>query len=460
MMRISHTAAGPPMALGLLTLGLLSMASGAWATEAGETSHVLTLERAIEIALDGNRELRISGARLGAAEAGVDEARSFRLPRLELDGVYQRTDNPVLVFSNLLGQSNFQAENFALDSLNEPDPLDNWKARIQLSQPLWTWGRVQGGIEAAGLERDAAGADRRAAHQRVIHRVIESYTGAVLARGQLEVTRESLATARAHVELVGDLRRAGLVVESDLLQAEVRESEVRELTIRAESGAEIATSALNLALGRDLDIAIALPADLAIADDRETASDELSELVARAWSQRPDLEAARSRSAAGERRTRVERAARRPELGLGASYEMNAEDFFGADGDNWAVTVGLSFDLFDGRRGRARVSRAEALANEAGERAELLAQSISLEVRRACFELRAARQRLEQAAKGARLAQRSLEIVADRYREGLTVLTELLDAETALTRSRLRSIAAQRDLLLARATLDLATGDL
>ncbi len=423
-------------------------------------SPVLTLDRAIEIALAGNRELRASEARLGAASAGVDEARAARLPRLVLDGSYQRTDNPVLVFSNLLGQSNFQAENFRLDDLNEPDPLDNWKARISVAQPVWTGGRIAGAVDAAGLERDAAESDREAARQRVVHQVIESYTGAVLARGELEVTRESLATARAHVELVSDLRRGGLVVESDLLQAEVRESEVRELTIRAESGAEVAAAALNLALGRDLDTPVALPAGLEMDAAATPEEAGLAELVERARGRRQHLAAARRRHAASERFEGIERAARRPEVGVGASWEMNAEDFFGADGDNWALTVGLSFDLFDGHRARARRQRAAESSREAAERTELLAQSVSLEVRRAYFERRAARQRLEQAEKGVALAERSLEIIEDRYREGLTILPELLDAETALTRARLRRIAAQRDVLLAGATLDLAIGDL
>ena len=446
----------------LLTAAVALAAGPRWA-RAEEAPPVLSLEAAVDLALEGNRTLRASLARLASARAGLKEARSLRLPRLELAGVYQRTDNPVLVFSNLLGQASFAAENFELDSLNEPDPLDNWKARVRLSQPLWTWGRLKGGIDAAGLERDAAESDRESARQRLVHQVIESYTGAVLARGELEVTRESLKTARAHVELVGDLRRGGLVVESDLLQTEVRESEVRELTLRAESAAEVAVAALNLALGRDLETPVTLPADLepgAATADEAADNAELTRLVERAWSRRPDLQSARSRRASSERQTRVARASRRPEVGLGAGYEMNAEDFFGGDGDNWALTVGLSFNLFDGGGARARVDRAAARASEAQEIAELLAQSISLEVRRAYFELRSARQRRLQAEKGVELAERSLEIIADRYREGLTTLPELLDAETALTRSRLRRIAATRDLLLAQATLDLATGDL
>ncbi|MCP4550224.1 MAG: TolC family protein [bacterium] len=76
------------------------------------------------------------------------------------------------------------------------------------------------------------------------------------------------------------------------------------------------------------------------------------------------------------------------------------------------------------------------------------------------YELRAAAQRLEQARRSVELAARSHDIIQDRYREGLTILPELLDGETALTRARLREVAARRDVLVARATLDLATGNL
>ncbi|RMH19257.1 MAG: hypothetical protein D6696_11150, partial [Acidobacteria bacterium] len=82
------------------------------------------------------------------------------------------------------------------------------------------------------------------------------------------------------------------------------------------------------------------------------------------------------------------------------------------------------------------------------------------EVRRAAAELAAARARLAQGERAVALAERSLAIVRDRYREGLTVLSELLDAENALTRARLRRLAARRDLLLGRAALKLATGRL
>jgi outer membrane protein TolC len=428
------------------------------ATPVAGDEPVLTLEQAIAIAVEHNRELQAADARLGAAAAGLDEARAERLPRLGLSAAVQRTDHPVLVFSNLLGRQRFTAEDFALDRLNHPDPLSNWQTRVSVTQPLWTGGRIGHAVAAAELQRDAAGSGREATRQQVIHAVIEAHTWAALADRRLEVARGSLETARAHVEWVRDLWQGGLVVESDVLQAEVRVSEVEELAIRAESGVEIARAALNLALGRDLATPVALPAGVELGPpDSEI---DLEALLATAGNQRPDLRAAHQLAGAAGRRVDLERAGRRPEIGLEAGWEADAADFFGADGDSWTVGVGLRLDLFDGHRRRARVRRADHRRREAEAWAALLAESVGLEVRRAASELAAAEKRLDQGDRAVALAERGLTIVEDRYREGLTVLTELLDAQDALTRARLRRLEARRDVALARASLDLATGNL
>jgi len=440
----------------IATLALFLLAAGsaaAWASSAP----VLTLERAIEIAEEYNRGLRGADARLGAAEAGIAEARSHRLPRIDLEGGFLRTDNPVFVFGNLLTQENFQAENFDLQRLNRPAPLDNWKARLTIEQPLWTGGFLSASEQAARLHRDALAAGRERTRQEVIRQVAEDYASAVLARHRLAVASDALATAQAHVRLIGDLREGGLVVESDLLQARVRESEVHEMVIRAESSVEISRAALNLALGRDLSTSVVLPEDL---DLRPDPASDLDALIARARHQRPDLRAARLRLAAAESQIGMAKSGKRPRLGLHGSYETNSEDFFGNDGDNWSLAVGLELPLFDGFGTRARVQRARERAREASELAELSSQTLALEVYQGFHQLRAARQRLEQTTQGAELARRSLVMVEDRYKEGLITLPEFLEAETALTAARLRQVTARRDVLLAGIGLDLATGDL
>ena len=55
-------------------------------------------------------------------------------------------------------------------------------------------------------------------------------------------------------------------------------------------------------------------------------------------------------------------------------------------------------------------------------------------------------------------AGEALRIVKERYAEGMAVMVELLDAETAHTRARANRAVAARDLELAKAGLDLASG--
>lgn len=429
------------------------------AAAAGEepAGRPLTLAQAVETALENSRALSAADAGLAAARAGVAEARSARLPKVEVTEAALRTTNPVEVFGSLLGQEAFTAESFALDRLNEPDALTNFNTRLSVTQPLWTGGRITNGLAAARLGEESAAAQRERRRQEVVHQVVDAYTGAVVARRHLEVAHEALETARAHVKLVEDLYTGGLVVESDLLQAQVRASEIEEMVVRAESGVAVSEAALNLAMGGEQGRHWQLAADV---EPKAPAADELDALIAEAWERRPDLAATAAQVEAAGRLVKLERAGFLPEIGLNGFYEANSEDVLGTDGTNWSVTVGLRFTAFDGMATRARVRQAREKARQAEELAALEREHAALEVRTAFHEVAAAGKRLALATAAKELAARNLTIVEDRYREGLTTLVELLDAETALTEARTREVAGRRDLLRSQATLDLAVGRL
>jgi len=349
--------------------------------------------------------------------------------------------------------------------LNQPDPLSNFNTKLAITQPLWTGGRVKHGSEAARLTFESASSGLDRTRQEVVRQVIASYTHAVLAASQLDAARESLKVAQANSQLVGDLYETGLVVQSDLLRARVRETEVQELVIRSESAVEISRAALNMALGRDLGTQYSLLPSVPL----ESSSEEpLPALLEQAQRQRPDLQAADSRVEALRRAARAERGGNY-EVGLTGLAEANAEQFIGADGTNWSLILGARFTVFDGKGNGSRVRQAREHGLAAEQMRDLLRQSIDLEVRQAFHDLRASRKRLEQATQATELAGESLRTVRDRYGEGLTTFVELLDVETALTRARTRTIltrartrtiAARRDVLLSKANLDLAVGRL
>ncbi len=420
-------------------------------------SPVLTLEEAIRIAVEQNDRLGAADASVAAAGYRVQEASGSRLPKVDLAETVSRTTNPVYVFMNKLGQEAFTAADFDIGALNTPDAISNFNTMLEVQQPIYVGGRITHGIAAAKAGREAAAAGRERTRQEVVGDVIDSYTGAVLAEAHLKVARQALETAGANVGLVRNLREAGLVVESDLLQAEVRKSEVEEMVANAEAAVATARAALNLTMGRDLTTPTALPETI-VPPPADTTP--LEDLVAEARSKRPDLDAASRQVDAAAQAARMARGGYLPEVGVTGRYEANAESFIGTDGTNWSLFLGARWTVFDGRRTAARVGQARAQARMADRMRTLLGRAVELQVRKSWHELAAARKRLDQAHGAVDLARESLRIVRDRYGEGLATAVELLDAETSLTGARTREVGALRDVTHSSATLDLAVGRL
>jgi outer membrane protein TolC len=441
----------------LHVLALLLAVAPLAATAADPPAPLLTLDEAVEIATRGNHLIGAADADVAAAEATVQESRSGRQPRLDLLETFSRTTNPVFVFGNKLNQGTFTPSDLDFDTLNNPDAINNVNTMLRVRYAIYSGGKVSGAVEASGYAREAAEAGRERTRQEVVRQVVETYTGAVLASAHLEVAREALGTASANVEMISDLREGGLVVESDLLQARVRESEVEEMVIRAESAVEVARAAVNLTLGRDLDTPFALSDRIDPVQDPDLP---LEALIEEARAARPDLRAAGRQVQAAEQSVRVSRAGRRPEVGIDGMVEANAPELFDSYATNWSVFIGARIPIYDGKEAKGRVRRAEAEALKARQMHDLMRESVSLETRQAFHDLRASRKSLEHAVSAVDLARESLRMVQDRYREGLANLVELLDAETSLTRARTREVGTRREMMLNHAQLELATGRL
>src|SRR5215472_16185094 len=90
-------------------------------------TRVLALSDAVEIALKNNPAVGAADAYADAVRQGIKTAQAGRYPRLDFSYSFTRSNNPVYVFGTLLTQGQFQAENFRLDFLNHPPPLDNFR---------------------------------------------------------------------------------------------------------------------------------------------------------------------------------------------------------------------------------------------------------------------------------------------------------------------------------------------
>ena len=113
---------------------------------------------------------------------------------------FQSGNNPVYVFGALLTQRQFSAQNFAIDSLNRPDPLNNFQSRVTAEQLIYDFGGLKNSIKAADLGRQMSEQDRKAAELGLMAGVARAYLGAQLTAQALTVAQEAEKSAAADVD--------------------------------------------------------------------------------------------------------------------------------------------------------------------------------------------------------------------------------------------------------------------
>lgn len=439
----------------LLFCGILALAGTAWG--AAPPAADLTLPGAIKLALEKHPALRVAEYHAAAAASGVEQARAGFLPRVDVSEGVMRSDNPVYAFGSLLNQGRFTSADFAVDKLNHPDPITNWRTNLSGSVPLFLGGRTVLGYQQAQLGRDVAELGRSRAEQEVIFGVIRSYTAVLLSREAHATVVAAVRTAKANLAAAEARYDAGVVVASDALAARVRLARLQEEAIAAANQVRLSRVALNEAMGLPLEQPHQVTGGLAIPPLTHARLDGLDDL---ARAHRPDYRQLDLEVQRLEKEVLRTKGALLPSMHLLGNYEINNNQFAGNGQDSWSVGVILNLNLFNGGADRARIVEAQAHHQRAIAQRERVGNAIGLEVHDAFLAHQTARERIAVAREAVTQAEESLRIVQDRYDAGLTTIVELLDSETALTASRTNLTRTLYDATVSQARLDLSLGQL
>ncbi|MCW5970927.1 MAG: TolC family protein [Blastocatellales bacterium] len=427
---------------------------GAIAARAPQSDE-LTIAAAVERALREHPAVRATEAGRRMAAAQQAEARAGRLPVMQFREAFTRSNNPVFVFGSLLEQARFGPQNFSVQSLNSPPSLNNFRSSLEIRAPLFDQGRTAARQRESAVRLEQADAHSEEARQGIRFQVLSAYYGVLLAEARLGVADDAVRTAEADVKLSRDRVDVGTAVASDLLAAEVQLAEFRQERITAEGDLAAVRAALNLTIGLPLEVSPRLTAALA---ERTFVADAEGELVRTALANRPDFLRADLEVRAREAAVRGARGEWLPRVDVFTGYGLSGRNLASGSGD-YAVGASLTFTIFDAGRS-SRISAAEASAAIAEGERDKAANDVRLDVIRAHQNFLSARGRLDFAARSVEQATEAWRIVQDRYREGLSTITEVLRAETAVVRARLGALHARYDHSIGYARLLLVTGRL
>jgi outer membrane protein TolC len=429
----------------------------ALAQPAAESSP-LTLQQAVNIALEKNPQRKVALADTRVAFADVREARSVLMPRLIFSETATRGNDPVYVFGSELRQQRFTNADLALNRLNTPTPIGNFSTRLGGTWNLFDSFASWHGVNRAKQMNDAAGHQLARTEQEIVFRVVDSYYVVLLAMKQLEVAEQAVKTSQAIMGRSQARFESGLVVESDLLTAKVRMAARKQELIRARNNLDLARAQLSTAMGVPVD-SVFQPAE-ALAEHTLPVP-VLQEIEKQALANRPDLKRIQSEEAAQQQNVAMAKSSFGPRVNAFAGWEMDNPTFVaGGGGNNWLGGIEVQFDIFQGGAKRAELSRQRALQERVTAMKQVAGDGVRLEVRRAYYDLESARQEIEVARAAIAQAQDSLRINQNRYDGGLTTITDLLGAEEATRRSQTDYWEAVYRFHTSYANLELASGTL
>ncbi len=414
----------------------------------------LSIEAAVRSALANNPAVTAAAAQADAAAARAQQARGHRLPSVDFQEMYNRTDSPAESFAFKLNQERFDMMQFFQSNPNNPDPLDTWMTRLEVTQPIYTGGKLSARIDQAGAMAEAARLELSRARQQVAFDTITAYTNLRKAREYLELMKSSRETTRHHVKLARQYAGQGMIVEAEVLKAQVYLAQMDEMVETAESHATLAESALDFHMGIDQ----RTHQQLAPPAPAPAVSGDLDSWIAAALDRRRDLGAARRKLDAGRLEEQVARAAFLPEVAAVGRYDLYDDRIFGSHGDSSTLMAVARINLFRGGADRSALAASRHDTASHAANISRFEEGIRLQVKQAWQELETAKARHATAAAALSAADEQVRVREKRFQQGLDKMIDLLDAETGQREAKVRALVARYDEALATYQLHYASG--
>lgn len=415
----------------------------------------LSIKDAVMMALDRNRGLEIVEKQRDEVRANADAAIGRLLPRIDASYSASRSDSPINVFSNKLLQKRFTSPDFALSRLNNPDTINNYHTDLSVTVPVYQGGALWAGKRAGDANTKNAEWQYRARWQTTILRVIETFSQLRESQAKRKAARQALAAARDHLADTRTLKRRGLTIASDVMDAR---SHTLEAGVALESASHIVASAqdqlhrlLGLSPGMPLSTSGAI--ELVLPDHSQ---DEWLEIATR---NQPELQAARHRLDVARAHTDAAKSPFRPAVNLQAIEEWNSNIAVPRNA-NTTITAEVRFNLFSGGSDQALLHAAHAATAVRELELEDIAQTIHNQVLTTWRNLHEAKSRLVANKQVLQQTLESLRIRKLREQQGLERASDVLATQSRADYARAATIRARYALIIAKAHLLAAAGQL
>jgi len=239
-------------------ISFLLLSASAFAQEDASKILKLSLSETANKVVQHLPQLKIQEYAVLAAQASKKEAYSSYLPSVGLGFSATRGNDPVYVFSSLLKQRSFSQENFAVPSLNKPDPFSNYQSALELSLPIFSAFQTEGRVRSADFAVKASQSLRENSEQEAMLTAIIAYTRVLSLEKMIAVAQDIVTISEQAVKEAENLQSKGMVLGCDYLTARATIAQMKRFLETTKFKLAAAYSSLSILMGLSQEEKIAL----------------------------------------------------------------------------------------------------------------------------------------------------------------------------------------------------------
>ena len=420
------------------TRALASVAVIAVIAGMGAPAWAETLKDALALAYQTNPSLLAQRASQRSLDESIVQARSGLRPQLDVrvSASYTR--------------------DYSGAPSSNPDS-DTGAASVNLSQTVWSGGRIGHGISAAEANILSGRESLRDVEQTVLASVIRAYADVIRDGEILAIRQSNLSVLQRQLEEASARFEVGEITRTDVAQSESR---------LAQSEADLANARAQLSVSRAAYAAVVgqAPGELAPMPALPGVPADFDNALDVALSDNPAILSAAYTQRAAEAQVAAAKAEYMPSASLTASYGGGTSDLgqLGDIGDQTRFQAGasLSVPLFTGGLNRSRIAQAVERANVAQINLEGERRNISQAVSTAFAQSISSRATLQAGEEAVRAATVAAEGVRQEAQVGLRTTLDVLNQELELRNAQINLASARRNEYVAQASLLAAMGRL
>ena len=406
-------------------------------SKAQEPVEIFTLKQTIESAIKANLGLKSSVEETAAALAVKKARRTQFFPTLSASYEYNR----------------FDAE--TVTSGITAVPKEQYNFVTSFSQPIFTGFSLLRQYDIAKLGLDRAQVKEQLVRQDIILDAKNAYFQILQTQKLHDIGQKTVVQIRAQKEVADNFYQVGMTPLNDLLQAQVELANAKQELIVAKNNLDNAESNFNTLLRRPINTPVVLKDILDYSPFEETLEYCLSE----AEKNRIEIKIADMEIEISQKEIQLAKKDYYPSIDLKGNYfNYGTEwDVDGGEGiydpSGWNIQAVAKWNFWEWGRTTYGVKEKHSRFNQAKLNKEEILDNIHLEVKTAYLRTQEAERAIKTVETAIEQAKENYRINQERYKEQISTQTDVLIAQTLLTRTMTNYYNALYAFKISKATL-------